>query len=173
MKIAKPYNPLNGGRYSYNSTEKPRVRIPTDKEVAWLSGLWEGEGCWYISKARVMKQKSKNNVPYLSNPALKMVITMTDYDIMERISLIMDNRKCTEVRSASKVNPNRKTQWYINLQGSAAIEWTNRMLPYLGERRVEKYYRILDEVYGIKQKPFLIKEKEVEYINPLAELLGV
>ena len=47
------------------------------------------------------------------------------------------------------------------------------MLPYLGERRVEKYYRILDEVYSIKQKPFLIKEKEVEYINPLAELLGV
>ena len=170
MNCPKPYNPLNGGRYAPNKTQNPINKTVTTEEIAWLSGIWEGEGSWYFSKPRIIKQKTKGYIPYKCNGCIRMTLNMTDQDVMERVSKIMDNRKCTFSHPPSKKDKGRKPSWFINLQGSAAILWTDRMMPYLGNRRREKYLNLIHEIYGIEYCS-TFKKVNIDVIsNPLIDL---
>ena len=68
-------------------------RQPTEVELAWLTGIWEGEGSWIYRKSRT--RTYSNGKVYTESPYLKMQIQMTDKDVMERVSEIMDGRKIT------------------------------------------------------------------------------
>ena len=76
-----------------------------------------------------------------------MTLQMTDEDVMERVSAIMDGRKITHtdggpVHKAAGLKPT----YHLSLQGDAATRWTELMKPFLGERRQEKYQLIMEQL---------------------------
>ena len=120
---------------------------PTDVEVAWLAGLWEGEGSWTYKKGRT--RTFPNGKTYLENPYLRMHMSMTDEDVMLKVGKIMDGRKVTPYDGGpAHKAAGQKPCWIISLQGEAASLWTELMLPYLGKRRTAKYNFIMENVNG-------------------------
>lgn len=75
---------------------------------------------------------------------------MTEKDIMERISAIMDGRKIT-FSDGGPVHKSagQKPVYSICLQGQSASYWTELMKPYLGKRRQEKYEFIMEKLNEI------------------------
>tara|TARA_Y100001938_G_C7806237_1_gene289568 strand:+ start:130 stop:510 length:381 start_codon:yes stop_codon:yes gene_type:complete len=113
-------------------------REPSSTELAWLSGIWEGEGSWIYRKGR----KNRNEKPHL-----RMQMVMTDSDIMERVGAIMDGRKITYTEGGPVHKARgQKPVYCIYLQGRSALRWTNLMKPYLGKRRLEKYNFIMEQI---------------------------
>ena len=120
-------------------------REPTETELAWVTGIWEGEGSWSYKKGRT--RTFANGKTYTEKDYLSMSMSMTDQDVMERVAAIMDGRKITytdggPVHKAA----GQKPTYYINLQGEAAKRWTELMKPYLGNRRKEKYQMIMEKL---------------------------
>jgi hypothetical protein len=120
-------------------------REPTETELAWVTGIWEGEGSWSYKKGRT--RTFPNGKIYTEKDYLVMKMSMTDQDIMERVAAIMDGRKITwsdggPVHKAA----GQKPCYHISLQGEAAKRWTELMKPYLGNRRREKYEMIMEKL---------------------------
>ena len=168
----KMYDPTkDNGRYSAKECfYEPRT--PTLEEVAWLAGLWEGEGCWYINPERKWWSNQRQKY-YTSSAYIRMSLGMTDRDVVERVAAIMDGRKVRH-EYRSKKNPNHKDMYWMQLQGAAAYRWTMHMKPYLGERRKHKIDWIMKEAYnkdiGIIESLTMEVEENV-IINPLTNLL--
>jgi hypothetical protein len=121
---------------------------PTEVELAWLSGVWEGEGSWSYKKGRT--RTFANGKTYTEKPYIKMCMCMTDQDVMERVGAIMDGRKITyneggPVHKAA----GQKPVYVISLQGESAQYWTELMKPFLGNRRRDKYELIMEKVNGL------------------------
>ena len=123
-------------------------RKPTEVELAWLTGIWEGEGSWSYKKGRT--RTFPNGKTYTEKSYLQMKMCMTDKDVMERVGEIMDGRTITysdggPVHKAA----GQKPVYHISLQGEAASRWTELMKPYLFSRRLEKYDLIMEKVNGL------------------------
>ena len=118
---------------------------PSEIELAWISGIWEGEGCWQYKKARE-RYNHRNGKNYTSKPEMLMSIQMTDKDIIDRVSKIMDGRNSTFTHVPSKKVKGWKPLWTFSIRGKAAVLWTNLMKPYLGERRLEKIGMIYENI---------------------------
>lgn len=101
---------------------------PTD--VAWLAGLLEGEGCFYLDR----------NGSY-AYPAV--ALKMTDRDIVERAALMVPGPRKAEGLGAT-VNPAKPSQagakglWRWQVRGTKAVEVMRTVRPYMGERRGAK-----------------------------------
>jgi hypothetical protein len=120
-------------------------REPTETELAWVTGIWEGEGSWSYKKGRT--RTFANGKTYIEKDYLSMCMSMTDKDVMERVGAIMDGRKITytdggPVHKAA----GQKPTYCISLQGEAAKRWTELMKPHLGNRRKEKYQMIMEKL---------------------------
>lgn len=120
-------------------------REPSDIELAWLTGIWEGEGSWSYKKGRT--RTYPNGKTYTEKDYLIMQMCMTDQDIMERVAAIMDGRKTTytdggPVHKAAGAKP----VYTISIRGEAASRWTELMKPFLGKRRQEKYNFIMEKL---------------------------
>ena len=122
-------------------------REPTEVELAWLTGIWEGEGSWTFKKGRPAKMCYENGKTYLEKPYLKMMMCMTDQDVMERVGRIMDGRKITHYDwGPAHKAAGQKPVYIISLRGEAACCWSELMKPYLGIRRREKYELIMEKI---------------------------
>ena len=123
-------------------------RQPSDVELAWITGIWEGEGSWGYRKGR-KDRKHLNGKIYDEKPHLRMTLQMNDKDIMERVARIMDGRKIT-LCTGGKVHKERgiKPGYILNLSGVSAVRWTELMMPHLGKRRLEKYEHIMEKING-------------------------
>lgn len=88
----------------------------------WLVGLWEGEGCFYLTSA------AKNKYPAMS-------IEMNDEDIIKRCADLME-----KPYHNTKHNTSRMT-----LSGRGAVPWIKLMKPYLGKRRQAKIVEIFSQ----------------------------
>lgn len=117
---------------------------PTELELAWISGIWEGEGCWGYKKPRV--RNYSNGKTYTQNPELRMSIQMTDEDIVDRVAKIMDNRGVTYTHVPSKKEKGWKPLYTFSITGKSAVLWTNLMISYLGKRRIEKIETIYENI---------------------------
>jgi len=117
---------------------------PTEMELAWISGIWEGEGCWEYKKPRV--RNYSNGKTYTQSPELRMSIQMTDEDIVNRVAKIMDNRSVTYTHVPSKKEKGWKPLYTFSIRGKSAVLWTNLMKPYLGKRRMEKIETIYENI---------------------------
>ncbi len=90
-------------------------------DIAWLAGLLEGEGCFYLGKDRAKKE---------IYPCIKL--QMTDEDIVVRAAALMK----------SKVEHYGNT-WVTRVYGAHTIAWMMTLYPYLGERRREKVAKVI------------------------------
>lgn len=92
----------------------------TEKEIAWLAGLFEGEGC----------------VSYNSANSVRLIIGMTCQDVVERI------RQFTGVGNiytqTFPPDQNRKTvyRWEVGIKAEVE-ELICLLLPWMGERRAK------------------------------------
>lgn len=117
---------------------------PSEVELAWLAGIWEGEGCWEYKKARV--RSYPNGKTYTHKPEMRMSIQMSDEDVVNRVAKIMDSRSVTFTHVPSKKAKGWKPLYTFSIRGKAAVLWTNLMKPYLGERRTEKIEMIYENI---------------------------
>lgn len=97
----------------------------TESEVAWLAGIYEGEGSCAITSGR----------------AIRVEIVMTDRDIVERIYTLTG---CGSVRSLSRRSENHKDAFRWSIGSVEAVTFLNLVLPWLGSRRAERAKNAID-----------------------------
>ena len=99
-------------------------------DIAWAAGLWEGEGCWSISRK-----------PDGSLASVVARLSMTDADVVERFAATVGFGR---VRSKATPSGRRPvTEWSTARRES--VQGLVRMFrPYLGERRLAKAQEVLD-----------------------------
>lgn len=102
-------------------------------ELAWLAGLLEGEGCFYLTSNR----QTKKTYHY---PAVQLC--MTDRDIVERAAVLMGT-KCWARKANYK--PNWNQAWVTAVIGSRAVALMEAVLPFMGIRRSAKIRSLIDQ----------------------------
>ena len=111
----------------------------TEIEIAWLAGLFEGEGC--ITTAKKSNHSSGNQ--------RFLVIKMTDEDVLRKAHRIAGVGKLygpyravnNKVRDTSHYKP--FWQWAVFARDEV-LYIGNALLPHLGERRRAKMIEALD-----------------------------
>ena len=98
----------------------------TVKEIAWLAGLLEGEGCFGQALSNARGQR------YLSP---LVALNMTDRDIVEKARRLMRSSRII-VRKPTRANHKPIYRTYLN--GANAIAVMMTVLPFMGERRAER-----------------------------------
>ena len=104
-----------------------------DYDLRWLAGLLEGEGSFMMSRNTV------GGKLYLYP---KIVVTMTDEDVIQRAASLFG----TKVYVVPK-QTDRLQQWRATLTGTRAAALMERLLPEMGTRRSNKIGEIL-QAYG-------------------------
>lgn len=99
-------------------------------DIAWLAGLFEGEGCM---------ETGKNGLTRLS-------IVMTDRDVLDRVQALVPCNGITARRNSSG-NPHHKIQYQWRLSGHARVkEILTLLLPWFGDRRTARAREVLDHI---------------------------
>lgn len=100
-----------------------------DATIAWLAGIFEGEGCMSIAK----------------NGGTRLSIGMTDLDVIERIDALFPCTKIQVVvppRTAKGNQP--KTQYIWRISNPETVrKILELLLPWLGERRAARALEVL------------------------------
>lgn len=103
-------------------------------DLAWLAGLLEGEGSFMMGRNTV-----GGKVYFYP----KIVVTMTDKDIIDRVSDLF-GVTTYKLPDASYM---KKQQWRSQVSGYKAAVLMEALIPFMGFRRTEKIKEIL-ELYG-------------------------
>lgn len=104
----------------------------TKIEIAWLAGLFEGEGSFYIN--RIKKYGKVYEYPCAG-------IRMTDEDVVRRAHKLFG---AGNIRTTRPKNPKWKQNWTWTVNGKELTERLYTMLlPYLGLRRASVGKQIL------------------------------
>lgn len=93
----------------------------TDVELAWLAGLFEGEGCFYFRTTPIA------------------VLQMTDEDVVRKASVLLRRK----LRTTAKPLPSGKIVYQTETTGTDAIGLMESLLPYMGIRRTAKIKEVL------------------------------
>lgn len=91
----------------------------SSEEIAWLAGIYEGEGSCSITNGR----------------AIRIEITMTDKDIIDRICNLTGLGR---VRILPSRNEKYKQAFNWGLGSLNAVSFLNVIMPWLGERRAAR-----------------------------------
>lgn len=94
-------------------------------ELAWLAGIIEGEGCFYVNK----KTKS---------PLIR--VKMGDRDVVEKVSKMWR----VNVNFAKDGRRNHSDMYTATVYGHLALDWMKKVYPMMGARRKAKILEILD-----------------------------
>jgi hypothetical protein len=110
--------------------------VASEAELAWLAGLLEGEGSFWMLTSHVGGKRYRYP---------KIVVSMTDRDIIERVAHLF-GRSVYDV-PPSRGHPNRLPAFRAQISGAAAAQWMRDLYPWLGRRRQGKIDEVLAE-YG-------------------------
>ena len=95
------------------------------KDIAWLAGLFEGEGCFFTSGKTCF-----------------MVIEMTDLDTIEKVKYITKfPGKIYEIKDPR--NDSWKLRYKVQLSQTLAAQWMMTIYPLMGLRRKSKIREVL------------------------------
>jgi len=102
------------------------------KEIAWLAGLLEGEGCFGTIK----------HTEYIKKyPIVRLA--MTDRDIVEKAANLLKVNLLGPYKRQSQNGEIWKSCWAMNICGNRAAGIMMTVLPLMGERRSLKIREIL------------------------------
>jgi hypothetical protein len=103
------------------------------KDIYWLAGLIEGEGCFHLDTIR-------------GTPVPTIRVKMTDLDVVNRAAAILrSGLKSPGVYSyPDKSCLGTKQAWSARLGGYRAAGWMMTLYPLMGERRQRKIREILE-----------------------------
>lgn len=108
--------------------DRPRLHVLSTRDIAWLAGLVEGEGC--ISIKRAARRSGNAN-------SIHLHIGMTDWDVLDRAAAILGARVLGPYAdSATRQDTYTRQGTYrvVVTQGLAA-SWLMTLYPLLGQRR--------------------------------------
>ena len=111
----------------------------TQKEIQWLAGFLEGEGCFFTSPT--------------GSPGVKAL--STDRDVMEKYGGLINR----PVRGPYADNRGHKDRWEVNLYGQPAADLMTLLLPHMGLRRSEKIKEVIASA-SLRQLKQGIRDKQ-------------
>jgi hypothetical protein len=97
----------------------------TPEQVAWLAGIYEGEGSCAITTGR----------------AIRVEIVMTDQDVIDRIQFVTG---LGSVTSLAPRGENYKPAYRWSIGSIGAVGFLNAILPWLGKRRADRAQNAID-----------------------------
>lgn len=107
----------------------------TEIEIAWAAGLFEGEGCFTLSKVKNRKDSIK----------VSAVIGMTDKDVLDRFAFIMGFGNIKGPYKSSYPTGKQRYTWEVQNQPDV-LKTIELLLPFLLSRRREKALEIKQEI---------------------------
>lgn len=116
------------------------------KEIAWLAGLLEGEGCF------VWTPYNNNGDKERGRP--RIILTICDKDVIQRARNLMGVGREIYVDDRE----GRKSAYQLYLTGTDAAAWMMTLYTLLGERRrsqirdVLKKWRVQPKIHRYKSK---------------------
>lgn len=112
---------------------------PTDVEIAWAAGLFEGEGCITAST------RPDGYVRYVN-----LALTMTDLDVVEKFACIVG---IESVKTYAGVYEGRKIRhvWQTN-KISEVLRVYNLLEPHLGPRRRARAHELIAAYVASRQE---------------------
>lgn len=93
----------------------------SDRDLHWLVGILEGEGCFDLHRNRY--------------PRIR--VAMTDRDIVGRVASLFGSSIRLSLRRFNQPT------WHAEIQGERAAEIMEAILPHMGARRSQKIAQIL------------------------------
>jgi hypothetical protein len=148
----------SGECQAVGQTYQPKPRTMSELEVAWLAGLFDGEG------SIILKKRSRPN-----SLSSRITITNTFYPLLERVIEVTGTGKLYEM-TRYKPDPSHARSWNWQCNGSNARLVLEQLLPWLivKKERAEiilglrplSEFKLLRQYYG---------EKELEEIEKLSE----
>lgn len=126
----------DSGNNGFESRTPPQFEIDMlDKELYWLIGILEGEGCFSLIKAREQSQP-------------KISLQMTDEDTIAKVA----NLWSVKYRSLKPRKTHYKICYGVNLTGSRAAALMNQIKDDMSIRRKEKINEILNQYNNRQNK---------------------
>jgi hypothetical protein len=103
------------------------VKVVNIKDVMWLAGLLEGEGCFGITDSP------------------RITVNMIDLDIIERVRKILGTSDKMLEKHMEKYNKNANTQYQTSIHGTRAISWMMTIYSLMGIRRQSKIREVISK----------------------------
>lgn len=101
-------------------------------DLAWLAGILEGEGSFYV----------ENDRPYIKVSMVDEDIIWRVYDLVGAGHIGVENRK----------DPNQQTCFRWRTQGHYAMQLMPLLLPYMGYRRSARIEELLERYKDVKYR---------------------
>ena len=127
------------------------------KDIAWLAGILEGEGSFFIDN---QKRKLANG-DYKTYPTPTLQVNMSDEDVIARVSQIVD-KNYTVIDWHHRQNPEHKIQYRVKLTGEKALIVMRNIYEFMGERRQQKFC----DIAGICGSNMLLCSNERMWDDP-------
>ena len=109
-------------------------QLSKKEQLILLAGIFEGEGWFGLNRT--------NKLNY--TPTAVLEVQMSDEDIVKKFQRYCNKNKNIFFRPKRKEH--YKDQWRFTLTGTAALQLMEEMLPYLGIRRKEQYYAVVQSI---------------------------
>lgn len=125
------------------------MNIPTESEIAWAAGLFEGEGTICFSNSTIL-----------------ISVNMTDKDILEKFFKIVQGGYFNG--PYKRPNPKWKDSWQWRVQGGAWCQTIIAMFwPWLGERRKQQFKDSMEswKLVPAKHKVYCTKGHLLEVLS--------
>ena len=102
------------------------------RDIRWLAGLLEGEGCFSTSTS------PRNERQF---PCLQVSAVSTDRDVLERAKNILGGKTKVKVRTHGY---GKKVQYTVRVNGTLAASWMMTLYSLMGERRRARILELLN-----------------------------
>lgn len=110
----------------------------TETETAWVAGLLEGEGCFYLAM-----RKNRDGTP---RPSLAISCCMTDEDVVRKLHTIVGvGNITTEIPKNPKWS--QSWTWYVS-NVELVVPLLRHLRPHMGARRGAKIDKMLTAAEG-------------------------
>lgn len=125
------------------------------QSLAWFAGLFEGEGCFRISKGH----------------SQGIMIQSTDLDVLEKVQNLFGGSIYTAYDRPDKPNWKKCYQWYL---GKGSEDLVRMIYPYLMSRRqhrADEWLRLVKKPRNSKREKILVLLSEGLSNKQIAEQL--
>lgn len=121
--------------------------MPTREEIAWLAGIFEGEG-----HCRIQIVKNR--------PYPQVIVDMTDEDIIRRLHSVSGVGRIKGPFQPKPPAKKPRWTWYVT-RGVDAKAFLEAILPWMGDRRINQIENVLQQIqttsYNREMPPSLFK----------------
>jgi hypothetical protein len=101
------------------------------KDIYWLAGLLEGEGCFQCQMRGIKRRRSLPTI----------IIAMSDRDVIERVRMLT----AAPGRICLQANPGRKQLFRLTIAGRKAVGLMMTIYCLMGERRKSRIREVIQD----------------------------